>query len=163
MGSFYTCGLQGLIDNQLLGGNTSSPVYLRIRNYSPDTESLAASPAAQMGFSLSASDGGTVDELIQCPPASVQFVSMYNIGNSGGKLRFGARKFTISQTFVSAMMAKYSIPVVKPIYGLDLFEGNQTVGLVTDGVLFSIEGINHEGVASQPFLWFITANANETK
>lgn len=147
--------MQSLL-NQQLSGNNYKPVYLRLRNFAP-TEPLIDSEAAQLGYSVPASDGGTTDELIN-PLVSYTPVSMFNIGNSGGKLLFGARKFNISNTFVAKIMSKYAIA-----YNREVFEGRQTVGLVTDGVLFSIVSVDHEEVSGQPVMWFLTANANEIK
>lgn len=151
----FACGIQSLL-NQQLSGNNFKPVYLRMRNFVP-TEPIIESPAAQLGYTVPASDGGTTDELIN-PLVSYTPVSAYNIGNSGGKLRFGARKFNVSNTFVSRIMSKYGIA-----FGRQVFEGRQTVGLVTDGVLFSIEGVDHEEVSGQSVMWFLVANANELK
>lgn len=152
----FACGVQGLLDQQL-GGNNYKPVYLRMRNFAP-TEPIIDSPAAQLGFSVPASDGGTTDYLIN-PLVAYQAVSMFNIGNSGGKLRFGARKFQVSNTFVRKIMTTY--PAIT--HEREVWEGRQTVGLVTDGLLFSIEGIYHDAVSGQPVMWFLTANSNEQK
>ena len=150
-------GVLWAVDQQLRWQRTSHPVYLRIRNF-PDLQQQSFS---QIGFAIAptgTSQVGTTDILID-PPASTKMVSTHNIGQSEGKLRFGARTFYISHSFVINQLA------AQGIIGTDdnVWRGPQVVGLVLDSLLFSIEVIDHEEIAGQTIAWHLTANALESK
>lgn len=150
-------GVQFLIDSQLRWQRTAHDCYLRIRNF-PDVQQ---DQWAQLGFTITPADqkhSGTTDILIE-PPVSVRMVSVHNIGQSNGKLRFGARQFIISHTFVQ------NINSLIPNIGTDdlVFRGPRTVGIVIDSLLGSIEDVAHEEIAAQTVLWMITCNFGEVK
>jgi hypothetical protein len=135
----------------------SFPTYLRIRDFPP----IDNDEWAQLGFSIAPSgtnpDEGTTDILIQPQPAVVS-VSVHNIGQSMGKLRFGARIFAISHTFV---LQQYNA------LGLDgtqdkIWRDEKIVGLVQDHRLFSIEDIQSEQAFGHTVSWVLTCNSAET-
>jgi|SRR5215471_13814425 len=151
------CGLQGLIDFQMNVGKSGLPAWLRVRNF-PDVQN---EEAIQLGFDLTPDGGkggvGTTDLRI-LPQPIIENVSMHNIGMSLGKLRFGSRKFTVSQTFVCEVMAK-----MKFAQWRDVWEHARIVGIVTENVLFSIESVAHTDIAMCPVTWELLCNANEVK
>jgi hypothetical protein len=158
MGSYIQggFGLQRLIDAKERYERGSHPVYLRLREFvEPDTQLWA-----QMGFSISPSGTaqvGTQDVLITPQPASTM-VSLHNIGMSEGKLRFGARMFTVSASFVDAQV------ITQTLANQDLvWRGNNVLGLVTDNLLFSIEDITHEEWQGKTISWMLTCNSNELR
>ena len=148
--------VQHLVDSQLNWSRAAHPVYLRLKNF-PDPQSDLA---AGMGFVPAPSgagplDSGTKDVLIQPPPA-VTPVSLHNIGQSMGKLRFGAKVFVVSATFVSRQKT------VRRLTNNDLvWRDPSTVGLVMDGLLFSIEDIKHKEAAGHTVAWLLTCNSSE--
>jgi len=89
------------------------------------------------------------------PQPSVMMMSVHNIGMSSGKLRFGARQFLISQTFVAKQQALQFLEDPRMV-----FEGPQVVGLVSENLLFSIEDVRHQEVTNNPVAWLVTCNAN---
>lgn len=153
MGPTFAYGYRRLMDQGQRFIRYGSPTYLRLRNF-PD---LQNQPYAQMGFSASGSPAGTTDILI-VPPPSWYMVSVHNIGQSDGKLRFGARIFKVSQTFVQAQVDTGTFTDSYHMWNSPL-----VVGLITDGLLFSIENITHDNISSVPVWWELTANANELR
>ena len=158
-------GFQRLMDAQQRFMQQGHPVYLRLRNFAPVMQN---SMAAQLGYvitpsptgSPSISGGpGTVDVLID-PPASYYMVSVHNIGQSQGKLRFGARVFQISQEFVANQMSAMGLLEVNDQD--KVWRGPKIIGLVTDGLLFSIEAVAHREIAGATVRWSLTCNASET-
>lgn len=110
-----------------------------------------------MGFvpSVTGVQSGFEDILIS-PPPDVKEISLHNIGLNSAKLRFGARAFLISHTWVLSRMqdAGYSDP-------MQVFNDPSVVGLYYDSRLFSIESITHEDFGGQPVTWSVVANASE--
>jgi hypothetical protein len=98
---------------------------------------------------------GVVDIPIQ-PPADVQEVSMHNIGQSGGRLQFGARTFLVSHTFVLQQMQDRDLQDPYLVWRDPL-----VMGLYYNQRLFSIESITHEDVGSEVTLWKLVCNAME--
>jgi hypothetical protein len=151
-------GLQRLIDAQqrYIRNSPVAGVFLRLKNF-PDTQNQEWS---EMGFSIAPSGGvvtGTTDILIE-PPPMVRMVSLHNIGQSMGKLRFGSRQFVISASVVDDNVA------LQGLSNQDLIWRDPTVvGLVVDSELFSIEDIEHEEVGGKTVLWTLTCNALEVK
>ncbi len=146
-------GIQRLFDANMTFLRNSHPVYLRLRNFGDVQEEKWA----QMGFAISPSgtDVGTADiEIV--PPPKVTMVSVHNIGQSVGKLRFGARVFTISATFVDKQVKAQGITDQDLVW-----RDPKVVGLILDGQTFSIEDIAHEELAGKTVAWVITANAPE--
>ena len=154
-GQSFGYGIQRLIDADLRFIRNAHPTYLRLRNF----EDLQNNLAIQMGFTLKpiGEPTGTRDILIQPTPA-VRMVSLHNIGQSMGKLRFGARHFIISASFVELMMK------MQGITNQDLvWRGQNVVGLALDNQLFSIEDIAHEEAAGRTVVWTLTCNSNEAR
>lgn len=146
-------GYQKAIDANMVFLRSSHPVYLRLRNF----EDIQEEKWAQMGFAITptGTDVGTVDlEIV--PPAKVVMVSMHNIGQSEGKLRFGARVFTISATFVDKQVSALGLANQDLVW-----RAPNVVGLVTDNQLFSIEAIAHHEIAGKTVVWELTANMVE--
>jgi hypothetical protein len=155
-GPFFGNGFIRLIDANQRYMQAGGPTYLRLRNF-PDIQELEF---AQLGFSISptgTSQVGTTDILI-VPPPSNEPVSTHDIGKSRGKLRFGATKFLISQTFIEDQMAAQGLTDQSLV-----FRGRNVVGLVTDMVLWSIEDIIHKDLGGKTVMYFLTCNANEIR
>lgn len=148
-------GLQRLIDAQQRFVRNAHPVYLRTRNFTPPQNSLYA----QLGYSITPGDAeaGTTDLCIMPRPA-VRMISQHNIGMSQGKLRFGARTFVISATFVDNLNLGINQSALEAFW-----HGPTIVGLVVDLQLFSIEQVAHEEYGGKTVLWSIDCNANEVR
>jgi len=148
-------GFQRLIDAQQRYMRCGQPVYLRLRNF-PDARTLAS---AQLGFSVSptGSNKGTTDVLID-PPPSVVNVSVHNIGQSMGKLRFGARIFRVSATFVERQMETRGLDNADLVW-----RSADVVGLVCDNLLYSLEDIQNSVVGERAIYWQLTCNCNELR
>jgi hypothetical protein len=150
--------VQHLIDTQLNYVRGAHTVSLRLRNF-PD---LQDQRWAQLGFGISptgasGSLAGTTDVPVAPPPGVIP-VSIHNIGQSMGKLRFGARTFFVSASFVESQM------VARSLSNQDLVWRNpDVVGLVLDGQLFSIESIAHVETAGHTISWELTCNSTEVK
>jgi hypothetical protein len=147
-------GIRRLVDAQQNFTRAAGPVYLRLRNF-PD---IQETDWAALGFSIAptgTSEIGTMDILIN-PPASVIMISLRTIGQSMGKLRFGARTFLVSHTFVKAQMAAQGI--FDPTY---VWRGPNVVGLRLNRQLFSIEDYWHEEISAQTVTWGLTCNSLE--
>jgi hypothetical protein len=148
-------GLRRLVDSNQRFMRAGNPVYLRLRNF-PDVQNT---DWAQLGFAITPSGAlvGTQNVLID-PPPSEQTVSLRDIGRSMGKLRYGAHKFIISDTFVQAQCARMGVTDVSA-----LFKQPFVVGLVTENILYSIEDIVSEQVAGSTITWSISGNGNEIR
>ena len=149
-------GLQRIVDAQMRYVRNAHTVYLRLRNF-PDLQ--AVSQAVQLGFALTPSGTNQVgvQDIQIDPPPSVKMISIHNIGQSMGKLRFGARQFLISGSFVDRQVAQQGLS------NQDLvFRAPNVVGLVVDNQLFSIENIAHEELAGKTVIWTLLCNAPET-
>lgn len=152
----FGTGVRRLIDAQQQFTRAAHPVYLRTRDF-PDVQQL---DAQQLGFVVAptgTSQVGTTDTLIT-PPPSVTMVSIHDIGQSMGKLRFGARRFLISANWVTSIANTlgYSDETL-------VFRGENVVGLVLDSQLFSIEDYWHEEVAGLTVNWGCVGNSNELR
>jgi len=151
------CALGSMLDFQFNMAKSGLPAWLRVRNF-PDVQN---EEAIQLGFDLQPTGGkggvGTTDMRIM-PQPIIENVSMHNIGQSLGKLLFGARKFTVSQTFVCNAMAQLHLQQWR-----DVWEHPKIVGIVTEGVLFSIESVGHTDIQGCPVTWELLCNANERK
>lgn len=149
-------GLRRLIDLQQRFIRAGNPVYFRVRDFGDIQEESFT----QLGFSASPSGSvatGTTDVLVDPPPA-VTWVSTHNIGQSMGKLRFGARVFLISHTFVLQQCALMGITDA-----MRLWQSPFAVGLYTDSLLFSIESVETEQLAGATITWVLTCNSNEVR
>lgn len=152
-------GIRRLIDSYENLVRGSHPTYLRIRDFPP----IDDNEWAQLGFTIAPTgdnnpnDEGTTDILIRPQPAVLP-VSVHNIGQSMGKLRFGARIFTISQTFVIQQYNALGLAGTQDM----IWRDEKIVGLVNEQRLFSIEDIQSEQAFGQTVTWVLTCNAAET-
>jgi len=155
MGVYIAQGFLNLLDAQQRYVRAGHSVYYRLRNF-PDLQ--ASSQAIQLGFGYSPTGNmtGTTDTLIDPPPA-VEAVSQTAVARSMGKLRFGARKFLISATFVNNQVTAQGLSNQDLVW-----RGPNVVGLFCDNQLFSIEDIFHKEYGGVTINWIITANALET-
>lgn len=148
-------GQQRLLDAFQNYTRAAHPVYLRLRNY----PNIQQNDAVQLGFAISPAGAplGTVDIEIK-PRPSYDMISMHNIGMSNGKLRFGARLFLVSATFVDNQVRQQQLTDQDLVW-----RGQDVVGLFTDNQVFSIEVISHQEAAGKTVSWLLTCNAVETK
>jgi len=125
------------------------PVYLRTQNANDEAQDFA-----DTGFEVTVtspnllSGAGTTDHLV-LPPPLVEPLSLVDIGIMGGKLMFGARKFTLSHTWVMAWMTAngYDNP-------LAVFEDPaKVVGLWHDNQLWAIKQVNHIDLGGAIIYW----------
>ena len=149
-------GFQRLIDAQqryVQGSRT--PIFMRLRNFVPPTNQLYA----QLGYVITpvAGETGTTDIQI-VPSPSTRMVSMHNIGMSSGKLRFGARYFLISASFVSAQQLALGLSTPDQLWLCPQF-----VGIHAYGLLWSVVEYISEEFGGVPVLWQISVNANEVR
>lgn len=100
---------------------------------------------------------GTTDILIT-PPPNIEMVSTHNIGQSMGKLRFGARIVTVSQGFVAQQAMAQNLPDQNLVW-----RGPQVVGLVSENLLFSIENVDHSELTGNTVFWYLTCNVSELR
>lgn len=143
--------LRNMMDNWLRYFQPGLPVYLRVQNVSVDTEDAFA-----LGFQPTVSgDSGITDYLIS-PPAEVLPVSTHDIGMSGGRLQFGAKTFSISNTWVLQRMSQmgYTDPY-------QVWRDPSVVGFYHDGRLYAIESVVHRDLASQAVIWQLVCNSLE--
>ena len=150
------CGLRRLIDQQMRYVNAArGPIYMRFRNFDPPQDSMYA----QLGYTISPSGSatGTTDVLIN-PPPGTKLVSMHNIGMSSGKLRFGARDWVISHTFIGLQQLALGLATPE-----ELWLSKKLVGIVGYGVLWSIELYASDDVGGVPVVWTLSCNANEQR
>lgn len=153
-GPYFGLGFQSLIDSNQRYMQAGQPTYLRLRNF-PD---IQEQEFAQLGFSIAPSgtdEVGTQDILID-PPPSVEPVPNRDIGRSMGKLRFGAKNFLISATFVEAQMAQQGVTDQELIW-----RASNVVGLVMGNLLWSIESIEHKELGGKTVCWILTCNSQE--
>lgn len=131
----------GTID--ALYDDTETLVGTTLQFWNMDPEALSIAPV------------GTTDILIK-PPPTVSMISMHNIGISGGKLRFGARAFAIAATWVAQQCIAQNISDQNQIW-----RNPNVVGLVCEGMLFSIEDIKHQELAGTTVTWTLICNNTE--
>lgn len=159
MGIPFAQGVQMLYDGQLQYVRGGLECWLRVSNFAPSGDWI------EVGVSFSptgvaAAQTGFVDILIDPPPATVP-VGMHNIGMSGGKLMFGARKFFISNTWVDKIAGLY--PNIRGRFNVfrDWDGTASTLGIIYNNQLYSIEDIGRREIAGQTINWILTCNAEE--
>lgn len=143
------------------------PTYLRVQ--SDVGESVQSEEFLQFGFQVSASGQSPVQDIQIDPPAIVEEVSMHNIGLNSSVLRFGARKFTINQTWVKARQQAmgYVIPDTLPPLPdyYRVFADPTVIGIFYDARLFLVVSITHDDIGTppnqQPYVWHLICNAAE--
>lgn len=133
------------------------PVYLRIKNFDATNAS-----ALEMGFTwtppASGSQATGYSDVQIYPQPQVVEVPLRDIGLNQAKLMFGARKFSISDTWVRGRQAQmnYDDPY-------QVFRDVSVLGLYYNSRLFDMQSITHVEVGGQTFRWDIVGNALETK
>lgn len=149
---FSANGLRSLMDGWFRFYQPGLTCWLRIQTVDPESEDYA-----QLGFvpTVTGALSGFEDVLIR-PPADVRDISLHNIGLNSAKLRFGAREFLISHSFVRNRMIQMNYTDAMKVWNDD-----SVMGLYYDGRLFSIESVTHEDFGGEPVLWRILANASE--
>jgi hypothetical protein len=158
MSSNFNFGLRSLYDTQLRFFQPGLPCYLRIDNLSPDVRGTVGSVAA-LGFqpTVSGNLSGVTDILID-PPPEVKEVPWRNIGLNLARLRFGARIFTISHTFVANRQALLAFTDPEQV-----FRDASVQGILYSGRIYNMESVTHEDLAGQPIIWTIIGNAIEVQ
>lgn len=153
-------GLQNVMDAQLRFMRQSHPVYLRLRNF-PESPVIAGNIFQQLGLPYTPPTGPTGTQDIRMnPPPSVRMLSQHNIGMSLGRLRFGARQFLVSGTFVNNLNCINDLGLTQS--ELESFwRAPNVVGLVTDNTLFDIVSVSHEEVGGITVIWTLDCNGPE--
>lgn len=148
-----------LYDAHLKYTRSGSEVFLRIANFTPSGDFIEVGvPYTPTG--TDAVSTGYVDLLIDPPPAT-QAVSYHDIAMSGAKLMFGARRFFVSDTFVSTLIDQY--PSIRGKYHVfRQWDGTAyVIGLVYNNQLYSIEDIGRKEIAGRTINWILTCNSQE--
>lgn len=148
-------GVQRLIDaQQRYIQNSRYPVMYRVRNFSSQQNQLYA----QLGYVISPTGQTGTSDIQIVPPPMTKLISQHNIGMSSGRLRFGAREFVISGSFVEAQQSAFGLATPDDVWTFPQF-----VGIYAYNVLWSIEQIAPEEVGGMTILWTLRCNANEKK
>ena len=159
MGIPFSQGVQILLDGQQQYIRGGLDCYIRVGNFVPSGDFIEVGvPYAPTG--AAALESGFVDILI-LPPPTTKPVSMRNIALSGGKLMFGARRFTISDTFVEQMLETY--PNIQGRYNVfrNWDKTASVIGIIYNNQMYSIEDIGRREVAGRTVAWLITCNTHE--
>ena len=150
-------GARFMLDGHQNWTGEGLPVYLRTQN-ADDSAQLYADTGFEVTVTSAnlLSGAGTTDSLV-LPPPLVEPLSLMDIGIMGGKLMFGARKFTISHTWVMKWMRQFSY--TNP---LDVFRDPTLVlGIYHDNQLWTIEQINHIDLGGAILYWELMCNASQ--
>lgn len=149
---FTSWGIRNLSDNWMRYYQPGLACYLRLKVVNVDQDEFA-----ELGFvpSVTGDLSGVTDILVD-PPPDTKEVSLENIGLNSAKLRFGAREFLVSQTFVLNQMAKQGYTDMYQVWNDPL-----VLGFYYNNRLFTIESITHEDVGGQPTLWRLVCNASD--
>jgi hypothetical protein len=157
MGLLFGNGLQYLFDCNQRYTRGGLPVWLRVKNFQDTGDYLEVgvpyTPTGTQAFYT-----GYTDIPIM-PPPGVMDVSLHNIGIMGGALRFGARIFIISNSWVTAQMNQYNI--TDPYQVFRDRDGYKAIGFRYDNRLFAIESLTHKEIAGQTINWKAICNALE--
>lgn len=153
----FGSGLQFLFDAQQRYTRAGLPVWLRVKNFQ-DTGDFIEVGVPFTPTGAAAAETGYTDIPIVPPPA-VQDVSLHNIGLNSAALRFGARVFIVSASFVNDQMAQYNI--TDPYAVFRDRDGYAAVGLFYNDRMFSIESITHKEVAGVTINYKLLCNALE--
>lgn len=160
MGIPFAAGMEMLYDAHLNYTRGALEVFLRIENFIPQGDYI------EVGVSFSPTGGqdseaGFTDLLILPPPATTP-VSMHDIGMSGGKLMFGARKFYVSHTFVRNILQSY--PNIRGGFNVFRKWDNSTasvLGIIYNNQMYAIEDIGRREIAGETINWVLTCNSQE--
>lgn len=134
------------------------PVYLRVQN-SDDS----AQDYVDTGFEVTVTTpylltGAGTQDLLVIPPPLVEPLSLMDIGIMGGKLMFGARKFTISHTWVMQQMAQMGYQNPLMVFN----DPSRVIGLYHDNQVWTIEQVNHIDLGGTILYWEILCNAAQS-
>lgn len=153
-------GLQAVMDAQMRFMRNAHPVYLRLRNF-PQSPVVAGNIFQQLGLPYTPLTGPTgTQDLLMSPPPSCRMMSQHNIGMSMGRLRFGARQFIVSGSFVNNLNCIDSLGLTQSqLEGF--WRSPNVVGLVTDNTLFDIASVAHEELGGVTVLWTLDCNGPE--
>lgn len=163
MGSLLSTGLLLVFDGQARFMREGLQAFLRLQNFasSGDFQEVGV-PWAPTGTVGAEGNTGFTDILIDPPPQSIDIPDK-DIGLSGGKLMFGARKFIVSDTFVQTMLDKYP-NVLSNNDVWRRWDGNTpVVGIIYGNQIFSIEDILQREVAGRIISWTLNCNATESQ
>ena len=149
-------GLLRLLDANQSFAAAGLPAYLRTKNFTDN--SLVTDLGFQFVPSTSGALVGTSDTLI-IPPPTIKLVSMHSLAMAqaaGVELRAGARKVTISHSWVAAQQATlgYSTPQ-------QVFNAGNVVGIVSDNLLMEIVNLTHSDAGGQILAWHLLCNTSE--
>lgn len=162
----FSAGMQSLLDGQQEYLRSGLTTFLRVQNFPPqgDFQEFGVS-FAPTGADLGES-GFTDLEIIPSP--EVRDVSLHNIAESAGTLKFGARTFIVSNTFVEKVLEQY--PKIKDPedvwrnWDATYVDNNPTnqsasvVGIIYQNRLHSIEDIHTVQIGGQTIRWKLTCN-----
>ncbi len=150
--SSFAEGLRFMVDGQQRFTRAGLEVYLRLQNF-PSTGA-----SQELGVpNIATQQTGYTDILID-PPPQVTDVSIHNIGMSGGKLRFGARTFQVSHTFVQRIREQ-NPNVPDDIAVWFNFDGATPVlGIMYENRMHDIVSYTHREVAGETISWRLTCN-----
>lgn len=155
----FSFGSQFLFDQHQRYVRSGLKVYLRVKNFPEQGDYLDVGvPFAATGTQAI----GYTDIRIQ-PPPNVQDISLHNIGILAGRLNFGSRIFTVSNTFVKDQLeelnAGSSTEITDPKAVFRERDGNQAIGLVYENRMFAIEDIVSRQVSGVTISWRLICNA----
>lgn len=153
----FGVGLQYLFDAQQRYTRAGLPVWLRVKNFKDEGDFIEVGVPFTPTGAAAAQTGYTDIPIL--PPPSVQDVSLNNIGLNAAALRFGARIFNVSASFVSDQMEEYEI--TDPYAVFRDRDGYAVVGLFYNNRLFQIESITHKEVAGVTINYKLLCNALE--
>jgi len=160
MGIPFASGIQLIFDAHLSYVRGALETFLRIENFVPEGDYI------EVGVSFTPTGGqdsqaGFTDLLI-LPPPGTQPLSYHDIGMSGGKLMFGARKFFVSNTFVRKILDTY--PNIHGGYNVFRKWDDSTasvLGIVYNNQLYDIMDIGRREIAGETIHWILTCNSHE--
>jgi hypothetical protein len=150
----FGAGIRFLLDQHQRWTRAGLPVYLRVKNFDDSGDEYV-----KLGFQIAPTGGqitGFDDILIQ-PPPEVREVSMHNIGLNQSRLRFGAKYFIISHSFVLKRMQDTEYMDASQVWS-----DPSLVGLLYDNRLFEIVSINHDETAGETISWTLVCNGSDT-
>jgi hypothetical protein len=157
MGDFgFAEGLAMMVDDQQRFLRSGLEVFLRVQNFQEQgTFQEVGIPVAPTG--AAAAQTGFTDILID-PPPQVTDVSMHDIGMSGGRLLIGARKFKISQSFVTKMRAR-NPSIADDIAVWNVWDNQATVlCIMYENRAHDIVHYTHTEIGGSTVSWFVFCN-----
>lgn len=165
MGIPFAQGLEMILDAHLNYTRGALSVYLRVLNF-PATGDFIEVGLSYRPTGVDEGNSGFTDILI-LPPPGTKPMSYFDIGISGGRLQFGARKFYVSDTFVDLVLQTY--PKIIGRYNVwRNWDGDNgipgsasVVGIIYNNQLYSIVDIGRTEIAGKTINWILTCNSSE--